>query len=97
MRLQAFAFERRLSEPESIAAFVLRDNPAETLFDEGLQGSPLPVGDLSGFLKETIWYLYGCLHMANHIIPDSEMSRAYGVPIPRLPRDVFRDNYLASL
>jgi hypothetical protein len=53
---------------------VLRDNPAETLFDKGLQGSPLSVGHLAGFFKETVWYLYGRFHTANHIIFDSNLK-----------------------
>jgi hypothetical protein len=40
---------------------------AEPLFDEGFQGCPLLVRQLAGLCKETVWYLYGCLHMASHI------------------------------
>jgi hypothetical protein len=68
MSLQSVAFECSLSEPEAVTSLVLRNDPAETLFDKGLHGGPLSVGHLSGFFKEAVWYLYGCLHMANHII-----------------------------
>jgi hypothetical protein len=39
----------------------------KALLDEGLYGCPLLVGQLAGLGKETIWYLYGRLHMASHI------------------------------
>lgn len=68
MRLQTVALESGLSKAEPSTPFAFRDNPAETLFDKGFQSCPLLVGQLAGLLKEAIWYLYGCFHMANHII-----------------------------
>jgi hypothetical protein len=75
--LQAFPFECGFSEPESVASLALSNNPAETLFDEGLQGGSLSVGHFAGFLKEAVWYLYGRFHMADHITAHSNMSRTY--------------------
>lgn len=39
----------------------------------GFQGCPVSGGQLR-LLKNTIWYMYGCLHLADHIIIYSEMS-----------------------
>ena len=74
--LQTFPFKRGFSDPEPVSSLMLRNNPPETLFDEGLEGSPLSVGQLTSLFKEAIWYLYGRFHMANHIVADSEMSSA---------------------
>jgi len=67
MSLQTLAFETGLSETEPAASLTFGNNPAETFDDKSLQCCPLPMGQLPGLLKEGIWYLYGCLHMANHI------------------------------
>lgn len=77
MRLQAVALESGPSETELTTPFAFGDNPAQTLFDKGLQSCPLSVGQLTGFLKEAIWYLYGCFHMSNHIIVSNQMSMGY--------------------
>ena len=74
VRLQPVALESGLPEPEATAALTFRDSPAETLFDNGLHGCLLSVCQLSHFFKKTIWYLYGCLHMVNHITLYGKMS-----------------------
>ena len=75
VRLQPVALESGLPEPEATAALTFRDSSAETLFDNGLHGCLLSVCQLSHFFKKTVWYLYGCLHMVNHITLYGNMSR----------------------
>ena len=75
MRLQPVALERGLPEPEAAAALTFRDSSAETLFDNGLHGCLLSVCQLSHFFKKAVWYLYGYLHLANHIKLYGKMSR----------------------
>ncbi len=67
MRLETVALESGLSQAEPATPFAFRDNPAETLFDKGLESCPLSVSQLASLLKEAIWYLYGCFHMYSHI------------------------------
>ncbi len=74
MGLQTAAFEGGLSETEPVTPLTFGDNPAEPLFDKGLQSCPLSMGQLASLLKEAIWYLYGCFHTANHIIMDIQAS-----------------------
>ena len=74
MRLEPVALESGLSEPEAAAALAFRDSSSETLFDNGLHGCLLSVRQLSHFFKKIVWYLYGCLHMVNHIILYGNMS-----------------------
>ncbi len=74
MRLQTLALESGLSVPESGVPFAFGDNPAESLFDKGLQRRPLAVGQLASLFEEAIRYLYGCFHMENHITPYTKMS-----------------------
>lgn len=74
MRLQSVSLESGLSESETAAALALRKGPTETLFDNRFYGSLLTLCQLPHFFVKTIWYLYGCLHMANHIILYGKMS-----------------------
>ncbi len=74
MRLQAVPLESGPAEAEPTTPFPFGDNPAQTLFDKRLQSCPLSVRQLTSLLKEAIWYLYGCFHMANHIIVSAQMS-----------------------
>lgn len=76
MSLQTLALESGLSEPESGAPFAFGDNPAESLFDKGLQRRPLAVGQLASLFEEAIGYLYGCFHMGNRITRYTKMSMA---------------------
>ena len=74
VRLQPAAFESGLPEPETAAALTFRDSSTETRFDNGLHCCVLSVCQLSHFFMNTVWYLYGCLHIANHIILYGKMS-----------------------
>ncbi len=76
MRLQTLALKGGLSETESGAPFAFGDNPAEPLFDKGLQRCPLSVGQLASLFEEAIRYLYGRFHMANRITLYTKMSMA---------------------
>jgi hypothetical protein len=64
MRLKAVSLETNLSKPEALSAFAVGDDLSKTLFDKDLQGRSITVGHLSRFFKETIRYLYGCLHIS---------------------------------
>ena len=75
VRLQPVALESGLPEPEATAALTFRDSPTEALFDNGLHCCSLSVCQLSYLIVKTVWYLYGCFHMANHIILYGKMSR----------------------
>ena len=46
----------------------------QTLFDNALHSCVLLVGQFSNFFKKAIRYLYGCLHMGNHIILYGKLS-----------------------
>jgi hypothetical protein len=63
---------------EATAALPLRDSPAETRFDNGLHGCSLPVCQFSHLFIKIIWYLYGCLHMVNHIKLYGQMASESG-------------------
>jgi hypothetical protein len=75
--MKAIPFEGSLSQPEISPPFAFRDDPTKTLFDEGFQGGLLPVGNLAGFFKKSIRYLYGRLHMFYHIIFYANMQQWY--------------------
>jgi hypothetical protein len=68
VRLKSVSLESGLPESETFAALTLGKGEAETLFDKGFYGSLLSLCQLPHFFVKTIWYLYGCLHMVNHII-----------------------------
>lgn len=74
MRLQTVALEGGLSEAEPLTLFPFGNDPTETLLDKGLQRCSLSVGQLASLLKQTIWYLYGCFHIDNHIARYTKMS-----------------------
>jgi len=74
VRLEPGSLEGGLPEPESTPALPFRHNTAQTHFDNNLHRCMLLLGELSYFFKETIWYLYGCIHMANHITEYGNMS-----------------------
>lgn len=80
MRLQSVSLERGLSEPEAASALALGKGPAETLFNNGLNGSLLPLSQLPHFIVKTIGYLYGCFHIASHIISYGMMSNKGYLP-----------------
>ena len=54
--------------------FMLGDNSMQTFFDKNLKGCTFPVSQLSGFFGKPVWYLYGCLHIANRITWNGKMS-----------------------
>jgi hypothetical protein len=72
--LESFPLEGSLPQSKPTAALPFRNSPPETLFDNGLHCPLLPLSQLTHFLVKTIWYLYGCLHMASHIIKYGWMS-----------------------
>jgi len=74
VRLQPVPLESCLPESETAATLSLRKVSTEALFDNGFYGSLLSLCQLPHFFVETIWYLYGCLHMGNHIILYGKMS-----------------------
>ena len=95
-RLQTLALESGPSENETVAPFAFRKNPAEPLFHQGLQGCPISMSQLANLLEEAVRYLYGCFHMADHIILDTQASRwpiiACTGPNSRLPILTIRAN-----
>jgi hypothetical protein len=68
VRLQPISLETSLSESETANALAVRKGPTEALFDNGFYGSLLSLCQLPHFFVKIVWYLYGCFHMANHII-----------------------------
>jgi hypothetical protein len=74
MRLQSFSLETGLPESERTAVLTFGKGPTETLFDNGFYGSLFSLCELPHFFIKTVWYLYGCLHMANHIILYGKIS-----------------------
>jgi len=75
VRLQPLAPESGLPKPEATAPLTFGHNPPETIFDDSLHSGVFSLGQLAHFFKKAVWYLYGCLHMANHIIKYGDMSR----------------------
>jgi hypothetical protein len=77
MRLQAFAFKSGFAEPKTLAfaAMPLGNNFMKSFLDKGFKGRLLLMGDFARFFEKAIRYLYGCLHMANHITSYMRMSR----------------------
>jgi hypothetical protein len=83
MRLKAISLESGLSKPEALSAFAVRDDLSKALLDKDLQGRSITVGYLSRFFKQTIRYLYGCLHISLYTILYGNMSsRKIGAPVP---------------
>jgi hypothetical protein len=78
MGLEALAFKGGLAEriPGGLSASALRHDFPEALFDQGFQSRFLLLSDLPGLIKQTVWNMYGCLHMANHIISPSRRQAA---------------------
>jgi len=74
MRLKAVSLESNLSKPKALPAFAVGDDLSKTLFDKDLQGRSITVGHLSRFFKQTIRYLYACLHISLYIILYGNMS-----------------------
>jgi hypothetical protein len=74
VRLEPVSFETGLPESERAASLSLREGPTETLFDNGFYGSLLSMCQPPDFFVKIVWYLYGCLHMGNHIILYGKMS-----------------------
>ena len=55
-------------------AWVVGKHPPEARFHERPHRDPLPLRHPPRLLEQAVGYLYGCFHMANHIIPDAGMS-----------------------
>lgn len=70
MRLQTFSFKSGFAQPKTfaLAAMPLGNNPTKPFLDQGFKSCLLLLGDSARLFKKAIRYLYGCLHMANHII-----------------------------
>jgi hypothetical protein len=68
VRLQSSPLECGLPKLEGGATLTLGKSPAKTLFDNSLHRCMFPLGQLLHFSIKSIWYLYGRLHMVNHII-----------------------------
>jgi hypothetical protein len=77
MRLQALAFKSGFAQPKilALAAMPLGNNFMKPFLDKGFKGRPFVSGDFARFFEKAVRYLYGCLHMANHIIYCKQMSR----------------------
>jgi len=73
--LKSFSSERALAELELAPLPVFRYDTAKAFFHKGLKGRVFFGGKLAGLFQQAIGYLYGCLHMANHIILYGRMSR----------------------
>ena len=84
VRVKSISLECGLPESETASALTLGKGPTETLFNNGFNGSLLSLRQLSHFIVKTIWYLYGCFHIASHIIlygmVSSKLSGLYRVP-----------------
>jgi hypothetical protein len=76
--LKSAAFKGDFPKPEVMLATTapLRDHAAEALLDQSPEGRALLPGDAAGVLEEAIGNLYGCLHMASHIIISRRLSMA---------------------
>jgi hypothetical protein len=71
VRLKTAPFESDLPESETLAsaASAFRDRPAESFLDQGPKGGAFLPRYPVGLPEKAISNLYGCLHMATHIIP----------------------------
>ena len=74
MRLKALSFECGLTEIEPAPPFAFGDDTAEPLFHEGFQRRMLLICKLAGLFQKAVRYLYGRLHMVNHIMLYGSMS-----------------------
>jgi hypothetical protein len=77
MRLKTAPFESDPAESKRLAfaASALRDRPAEPFLDQGPKRRALLPRYPAGLPEKAISNLYGCLHIATHIIVFDEMSR----------------------
>jgi hypothetical protein len=82
MGLQAAALERGFAEAKASAPAptVLSDHPAQPFLDQGSKRRALLPGDLAGLSEKAISNLYGCLHMASHIILSGRLSSRWAWP-----------------
>jgi hypothetical protein len=74
MRLKTVSLEGNLPKPKRLSALSVGDDLSETFFDKNLQGGSITVGHLSRFFKQTVRYLYGCLHISLYIVLYGNMS-----------------------
>ncbi len=81
MWLQSLAAETRIAKLKVLPATPLCDDAPEALFDEFFKGSPIALRQFARFFEEIVGDLYGCLHMANHIIPYGRPSNAKKVKL----------------
>lgn len=77
MRLKTAPFERNPPESKTLvsAAPAFRNRPAEPFLDQGPKRRAFLPRYPAGLPEKAISNLYGCLHMATHIIASGEMSR----------------------
>jgi hypothetical protein len=68
VRLQPSSFERSLPKPKLVTALPFGNSTTEALFHDSLDCCMPLLGQLPHFVVKVVWYLYCCLHMANHII-----------------------------
>lgn len=70
MRLKTAPFESDPPESKTLAsaASAFRNGPAEPFFDQGPKGRAFLPRYPAGLPEKAISNLYGCLHMATHII-----------------------------
>lgn len=74
MRLKSFSLERGLAESETAPPLAFGDDTTEPLFHKGFQRPVLLICKLAGFFQKAVRYLYGSLHMVNHIMLYGSMS-----------------------
>ena len=68
--LQPFAIDARIPQLETAPPFSFSDNLPEPLFYQHFQSRLILQCYLTRFFEKTVRYLYGRLHMANHIAID---------------------------
>jgi hypothetical protein len=74
--LKSLSPECSLTEFEPPPPLAFGDDTTKTFFHKGFQRCILLVGQLASLFQKAVRYLYGCFHMADHIILYGKMSRA---------------------
>ena len=74
MGLKTLSFEGNFAQFEPASPLAIGDDTTETFFHEGLQRRALLICKFASFFQKAVRYLYGCLHMHNHIILYGSMS-----------------------
>jgi hypothetical protein len=74
MGLQAPALEGSFAQPKALvpAMAAARDHLAQPFLDQSSEGCAFLPGDPARFPEKAISNMYGCLHMASHIIYPGE-------------------------